>query len=237
MGLNNSLPNNFIVGDNSYIGDDVQIICDDFSIGDYCKIHHHTNIHGKYVHIGHNAWIGQYNIIDGLGEVIIGDNCGVGANGALYSHMKYGDTLEGCNFDSIGKLLIGKDVWLCGSHITVYPVVIADKAMCLAGSVITKDMKENHIYAGVPAKDITDKFGTQFKIVSLNDKMDRMNQLYNEFGAPSNIRIVEDVGQVVVDDGNSYFAVKTRHYNKTLNENEVAFMRFLLPSKAKFTPL
>ncbi|MCC6584777.1 MAG: hypothetical protein IT271_13820, partial [Chitinophagales bacterium] len=29
-----------VIGDNTYIGENVQIICDDFSIGDYSKIHH-----------------------------------------------------------------------------------------------------------------------------------------------------------------------------------------------------
>ncbi|NQW45663.1 MAG: hypothetical protein HQ462_09700, partial [Deltaproteobacteria bacterium] len=49
------------IGDNTYIGDHVQIIVDDLEIGDYCKIHHHTNLHGyKPLVIGHNAWIGQY---------------------------------------------------------------------------------------------------------------------------------------------------------------------------------
>jgi carbonic anhydrase/acetyltransferase-like protein (isoleucine patch superfamily) len=48
------------IGDNTYIGDDVQIIIDDLEIGDYSKIHHHTNIHGyKPLKIGHNAGIGQ----------------------------------------------------------------------------------------------------------------------------------------------------------------------------------
>ena len=37
---------NIVIGDNTYIGHDVQIICDNFSIGDYSKIQHHTNIHG-----------------------------------------------------------------------------------------------------------------------------------------------------------------------------------------------
>ena len=52
---------NIIIGDNCYIGHNVQIICDDFELGDYCKIQHDTNIHGyKPCKIGHNAWIGQY---------------------------------------------------------------------------------------------------------------------------------------------------------------------------------
>jgi acetyltransferase-like isoleucine patch superfamily enzyme len=66
------------IGDNCYIGKNVQIICDDFELGDYSKIHHDTNVHGyKPCKIGHNAWIGQYSIIDSIGGTTIGNNCGL----------------------------------------------------------------------------------------------------------------------------------------------------------------
>ena len=55
------------LGDHCYIGHHVQIICDDFSLGDYSKIQHNTNIHGYLpCHIGHNLWMGQYSIVDSL---------------------------------------------------------------------------------------------------------------------------------------------------------------------------
>ena len=62
-----------VIGDNTYIGDNVQIIVDDFTIGDYCKVHHHSNFHGyKPLSIGHNAWIGQGTIIDSTHADIVG---------------------------------------------------------------------------------------------------------------------------------------------------------------------
>lgn len=227
-------PDDFILGDNSYIGDDVQIICDSFHLGDYSKLHHHCNAHGKSIHIGHNAWIGQYSILDGLGGISIGDNCGIGAHSQLWSHIKYGDTLEGCRFESTGKLNVGMDVWFVG-HCIISPITAANKSMALVGSVITKDMSENHVYAGSPAKDITDKIGGQFEPRSIEQKMKVMNELYVEFNKPSSIVIVESVGDFY-DDGKSYFAVNERKYHKKLSDEEVAFMKFLLPTKAKFTP-
>ena len=224
----------FEIGDNSYIGDDVQIICNKFSLGDYCKIHHHTNIHGDSVKIGHNAWIGQYSIIDGLGGTSIGNNCGIGAHSQLWSHIKYGDTLEGCRFLSKSNLKIGNDVWLVG-HCIVSPVTISDKSMALVGSVITKDMEYNNIYAGSPAKNITNKVGKQFKEVSIEEKMLKMNDYLSEFGLSGKIKIVQDVS-FFKNDENTYFAVKTREYTKKLSEEEILFMKFLLPNKAKFIP-
>ncbi len=95
----NGLAKNIKIGDNVYIGHNVQIICDDFSIGDYSKIQHNCNIHGyKPCSIGHNAWIGQFLIIDSMGGAKIGNNCGIGAHSQLWSHIKFGNTLEGRKF-------------------------------------------------------------------------------------------------------------------------------------------
>lgn len=149
--------NKIYIGDQAYIGADVQIICDDFHIGDYSKIHHHTNVHGyNPCKIGHNAWIGQYSIIDCTGGVEIGNNCGIGAHSQLWSHIKYGDTLEGCRFLSERSLTVGHDVWFVG-HCVVSPITAEDKSMAMVGSVVTKDMKFNQIYAGTPAVSISQK--------------------------------------------------------------------------------
>lgn len=222
------------IGDHTYIGENVQIICDDFEIGDYGKIHHDTNVHGyKPCRIGHNAWIGQFTIIDSIGGTTIGDNCGIGAHSQLWSHIKYGDMLEGCRFGIHRSLTIGNDVWFVG-HCIVSPIVAANKSMAMVGSVITKDMEYNSVYAGVPAQDITDKVGPQFKEVTLGNKMDKMLDYLYGFSV-TNIRIVESVDDFK-DDGNTYFAVSTRQYKKTGSREEIAFMKYLLPEKAKFVP-
>lgn len=223
------------IGDNTYIGDDVQIIVDEIEIGDYCKIHHHTNIHGyKPIKIGHNAWIGQYCIIDGIGGTTIGNNCGIGAHSQLWSHILYGDDLEGCNYNSSKKLTIGNDCWFVG-HCIVSPIVAEDKSMALVGSVVTKDMKSNHIYGGSPAKDLTGKIPSQFSEIPLEQKYQKMNLYYEKIGSPSNIRIIKDVREIEKEDI-SYFNVTDRRYTKRLTDEEISFMKFLLPTKAKFVP-
>jgi acetyltransferase-like isoleucine patch superfamily enzyme len=226
-----------VIGDNSYIGADVQIICDDFSLGDYSKIQHHTNIHGYLpCHIGHNAWIGQYCIIDSIGGTKIGNNCGIGAHSQLWSHIKYGDTLEGCNFLSDAPLTIGNDVWFVG-HCIVSPITASDKSMALAGSVITQNMNYNEIYAGTPAKSISEKVGYQFKDVSIEQKVQKMQQYLNEWnGDKSQIRIITDTSQIESTDNITYFNLATRTYNKRGTADEISFMKFLLPAKAKFIP-
>lgn len=224
-----------IIGDNCYIGKNVQIIIDELKIGDYCKIHHNTNIHGyKPCVIGHNAWIGQYTIIDSIGGVTIGNNCGIGAHSQLWSHIKYGDTLEGCRFLSDSPLKIGNDVWFVG-HCIVSPINAEDKSMALVGSVITKNMKSNHVYAGSPANDITDKVGNQFNNVPIKDKYEKMLGYLSE-SSIENIKIVETTDDFNFNDDISYFDVSSRTYTKKQSINEIKFMNYLLPDKAKFTP-
>ena len=224
------------IGDNTYIGANVQIICDDFKIGDYGKIHHHTNIHGyKPVRIGHNFWCGQYTIIDGIGGTTIGNNVGVGAHSQLWSHIKYGDTLEGCRFNSSSTLNIGNDVWFVG-HCIVSPIKAEDKSMAMVGSVVTKNMKKNNIYAGSPAKNITDKIGKQFEENSLDSKYEKMKKYLKDFKLHKNTIQIVLSDDAYVDKSISYFNVATRKYTKRSTKQEINFMEFLLPDKAKFTP-
>lgn len=225
-----------VLGDHCTIGESVQIRCVDFALGDYGKLHHHTNVHGtRPCRIGHNAWIGQYCIIDSIGGMTIGDNCGIGAHSQLWSHIKYGDTLEGCRFLGDKPMTIGKDVWFVG-HCIVSPITAGDRAMALVGSVITRDLEANHVYAGTPAVDVTAKVGPQFEDRDPADKLARLRALVIESGLDASTLVVVATRAEVADDGRSYFIVADRTYTKRGTAAEVAFMKFLLPSRGKFTP-
>ncbi|MEQ9425116.1 MAG: hypothetical protein RJQ09_11900 [Cyclobacteriaceae bacterium] len=234
----NGFAERIAIGDNTYIGHHVEIICNDFEIGDYCKVHHHTNVHGyQKCKIGHNAWIGQYCILDCIGGLTIGNNCGVGAHSQLWSHIKYGDTLEGCQYLSEKEMKIGNDVWFVG-HCIVSPITAEDKSMALVGSVITGDMSFNSIYAGVPAKNITEKVGHPFKDIDQTSKFHQLKQhLVESKIDKSKIQIVMNNSDFYWDDEVSYFSIADRQYTKKRSIEEIAFMNYLLPEKAKFTPV
>lgn len=223
---------NITLGDNCYIGDNVQIIIDEFEMGDYCKIHHHSNFHGyQPLKIGHNAWIGQGTIIDSIGGTTIGNNCGIGAHSQLWSHIRYGDPLEGCNYNENKSLIIGDDVWFVG-HCIVSPIKAKSKSMALAGSVITKDMEENHIYGGSPAKDLTEKIKPQFSPISIEEK----RKLINKFNIPKNIKIIESDSELGNEKNISYFNIVTRKYTKRNTKDEINFMLELQRNLIKFIP-
>lgn len=226
------------IGDHVYIGEGVQIRCSEFVLGDYGRIHQFTTIHGyKPCTIGHNAWIGQFSLIDSIGGVSIGDNCGIGAHSQLWSHIKFGDTLAGCRFNSARPLTVGRDVWFVG-HCIVSPITAADQSMAMVGSVVTRDMEANTIYAGVPAQSISAKIGPQFEEVSAADRVSRMQEYAEQAGVADHVVILRHPGEACDRDlgGKSAFFVLTRTYMKRGTAAEVAFMKFLLPERAKFVP-
>jgi acetyltransferase-like isoleucine patch superfamily enzyme len=234
------------IGDNCYLGDNVNIRADHVVIGDFCALHHNTTIHGKKpCVIGHNLWCGQYSILDCQGGLTIGNNCGIGAHSQLWSHIRYGDTLEGCRFDSTKEMVIGDDVWFVG-HCIVSPIKAADKSMAMVGSVVTKDMEPNTIYAGVPAKPV-EALGPQFIDRTVDEKYEDMLEYLQEHTlyrkrikkSYGNIRIVKTAQEIPDDvwEGDvTYYNVGDRSYTKLRTDEELSFMKYLLPVKAKFVP-
>lgn len=64
-----------------------------------------------------------------------------------------------------------------------------------------------------------------------------MNNYLLSFGLPlENIKIITSNKDISFDDDISYFNVADRHYTKKQTLNEIKFMNFLLPDKAKFVP-
>ena len=227
------------IGDNVFIGDNTLILLPKLKIGDYVTIHKNNRISGyKQCKIGHNFWIDQNCILNATDELIIGNNVGIGAYSQLWTHIKFGDVMEGCQFNMKKKMIIEDDVWFVG-HCIVSPIHAEAKSMAMVGSVITKDMKCNHIYAGVPAKDMTEKFGTQFIERNYEEKnkffVSRLEQFYelNQL----DIDFIQPVKKYpsILEPDIIYFNLMDRTYTKKRTEIETKFMKFLLP-EIKFIP-
>jgi acetyltransferase-like isoleucine patch superfamily enzyme len=234
------------IGYGSFLGNDIYIDVPELTIGEYTTIHKNTTIHGyQNCSIGNNCWIGQFCIIDSIGGTTIENNVGIGASSQLWSHVKFGDTLAGCRWNSAKQLIIKEDVWLVG-HCIVSPITANKKSMLMVGGVITKDMEENCIYAGVPAKNITDKLGHQFSEFPLVDKMKQFNQLYYDYleinGLGKDdfpITVIDSIVNFVFDDTQQHipvFFIKERLYQPVRSLIEYKFMKYLLYDKAKFNP-
>ena len=105
--------------------------------------------------------------------------------------------------------------------------------MGLVGSVITKDMDENHIYGGSPAKDLTGKIKPQFTPLTIEEKRELMSQ----FKLPEGIKLIENWDEVVDPNNFSYFNITDRTYNKRQTPNEIQFMKQLQSKLIKFIPI
>ncbi|NLF11231.1 MAG: hypothetical protein GX597_05545 [Anaerolineaceae bacterium] len=230
------------IGDNAFIGYNTRAFVDELVIGDYTMLHNNGFIAGDLpCHIGHCCWIGQNTILNSAGGLTLGNGVGVGAYSQLWSHIRHGDTLQGCRWNSSRPLVVEDDVWFVG-HCIVSPVHAHARSMALVGSVITRDMEPNHVYAGVPAQDITEKVGPQFQEVPLEEKVAVMRARLDEFyalnpGAPRSIVVVRSLDEAsgLAAEEYTIFDVSTRSYNRRRTEEEFRFMKHLL-QLIKFFP-
>jgi acetyltransferase-like isoleucine patch superfamily enzyme len=229
---------NISIGYGCFLGNDLYIDVPSLSIGDYTTIHHGGVIHGLRTEIGHNCWIGHYTIIDSLGgNTVIGNNVGVGAHSQLWSHMKFGDTLNGCRWNSSGSLVLEDDVWLVG-HCIVGPIHVGARAMLMSGGVAVHDMLSNHVYGGTPATDITGKLGPQFGEVSIEARQLEFNRLVGEFCSQAGCSesLFRSVSQFAEDNSYTQFNLENRKYRPVRSDIEFRFMKYMLYDKAKWLP-
>ena len=227
-----------VLGDFCFIGRDTRILVPEFRLGDYSKLNAFAFAHGdRPLQIGRNCWFGGNVVLDSLGGLDINDNVGVGAHSQLWTHIQFGDIVEGSRFHSHRYMHIEKDAWFVG-HCIVSPVRVGERSMAMVGSVVTKDMEPNHIYAGVPAKDVTDKLGHQFEQRTVEQKAAKMEELIAAFEErhpeyKGYLHVVRDPSEIGADG--SYFDVSRRTYTKNLLEAEVAFLKAHVPL-VKFFP-
>ena len=110
---------------------------------------------GKNIFIGNN-FTANFNLtILDIKEVYIGDNVMIGPNttittvGHPLSPKKRRDHLG-----QASEIRIGNDVWL-GANVTILPgVTIGNNVVVGAGAVVTKDIPDNSLALGVPARVI-----------------------------------------------------------------------------------
>lgn len=108
---------------------------------------------GKNIHLGKGVFINAGCKFQDQGGIYIGDGTLIGHNTVLAT-LNHGIRPEE-RHDLIPKPIhIGKNVWI-GSNSTILPgVSIGDNAVIGAGSVVTKDIPENMMAVGHPARVI-----------------------------------------------------------------------------------
>lgn len=105
---------------------------------------------------GDNSYIGLYSLIgadDGF-TIEIGNGCAIAHNVRIYSSTYYSD--QDFSDENLklrkGNVIIGHYVWI-GANVLINPgIKIGNNSIIGANSVVTKDVPENAIVGGVPAK-------------------------------------------------------------------------------------
>lgn len=110
-----------------------------------------------YTECGRSIWIGRDVFINSgchfqdWGGIYIGDGALIGSQVVLAT-INHGTRPEERSRHLPAPIRIGRNVWI-GSHATVLPgVTIGDGAIVAAGAVVTRDVPENTVAGGLPAK-------------------------------------------------------------------------------------
>ncbi|USK92939.1 sugar O-acetyltransferase [Rossellomorea marisflavi] len=106
---------------------------------------------GKNISIGKDVFFNTGCSFQDRGGIYIGDGSLIGMNVNIAT-LNHGLDMKTRNTTYASPVTIGKNVWI-GSGATILPgVTIGDRAVIAAGAVVTKDVPEGTVVAGVPAK-------------------------------------------------------------------------------------
>ena len=109
--------------------------------------------YGKRIHVGKNFFANYNCTILDVADVVIGDNCQMAPNVAIYTagHPIYPDS-RNSGYEYGKKVTIGDNVWIGGNTVICPGVHIGNNVVIGAGSVVTKDIPDWSIAVGNPCK-------------------------------------------------------------------------------------
>jgi acetyltransferase-like isoleucine patch superfamily enzyme len=131
--------------------------------GAVLHVYNFRDLPHAFIRIGRDSLVGEYSVIRGQGGVTIGDRVYTSPMTQIIAvnhvftdpgrpFVEQGITAEG--------IIIEDDVWLGSACVVTDGVRVGKRAVVAAGAVVTKDVPEHTVVAGVPAKPIRTVDGT-----------------------------------------------------------------------------
>ncbi len=112
----------------------------------------HTDC-GKNLKIGKNVFINSGCHFQDQGGITIGDSCLIG-HCVVMATLNHGAAPEDRASLYPAPIILGKNVWVGANATILQGVEIGDNAIIAAGAVVTKNVLENTVVGGVPAKPL-----------------------------------------------------------------------------------
>lgn len=190
------------IGDFARIGVFNQIHCQNFRIGPYATIGNFNKISvnsfnaksrsvissrvdikgdpGDFESVfsmGMHSWIFEYCYIDVQRPVLLGRNVGVGGGSYIFTHGLWLSQLDGFPV-SYAPVRIADNTWLPWGCFIMPGVHIGENVIVGARSVVNKDVPDNALVAGIPAKVIRDKSNRE---VIQKDRIEMLQGVTQEF--------------------------------------------------------
>ncbi|RYD43427.1 MAG: sugar O-acetyltransferase [Verrucomicrobiaceae bacterium] len=111
--------------------------------------------YGYNIHLGENFYANFDLIILDVCQVTIGKNCMIGPRVSIYTAGLPLDAETRISGMEFGKpVTIGDNVWIGGNAVINPGVNIGNNVVVAAGAVVTRDVPDNVLVAGLPAKVI-----------------------------------------------------------------------------------
>ncbi len=143
----------------SVVGSHVRLVA---SVLEGAQVHDHVTM-GPYCHLRKGAVLQEGVHLGNFGEVkdsVLGPGTKMGhfsyiGNATIGENVNIGAGTITCNYDGETKhpTEIGDDVFIGSDTMLVAPVKIGDRSKTGAGSVVTRDVPQDTLVMGVPAKE------------------------------------------------------------------------------------
>lgn len=148
------LVNHFYAGTDRYARKRALLRSIGWEIGENTRIAGPVTCSGQ-VSIGADCWIGRQFTVHGNGSVVLGDRCDVGPEVAFFTGgHAIGTPERRAGAGETYTIRVGDGCWLGGRSSLMRSIQVGSGAVVAACACVTKDVPENTLVGGVPAKPL-----------------------------------------------------------------------------------